>query len=88
MSNKQATKMPDFEADQQDVLKKTFNVQSLADQVERLEKLQKEQASTQQQQAELKQAAPEARSATSSDCTSLSIILHNILSIIKFKVEP
>ena len=49
MSNKQATKMPDFEADQQDVLKKTFNVQSLADQVERLEKLQKEIDSAEEQ---------------------------------------
>ena len=49
MSNKQATKMPDFEADQQDVLKKTFNVQSLADQVERLEKLQKEIESAEEQ---------------------------------------
>ena len=42
MSNKQATKMPDFEADQQDAMKKTDNIQSLADQVERLETLQKE----------------------------------------------
>ena len=29
--------MPDFEADQQDAMKKTDNIQSLADQVERLE---------------------------------------------------
>ena len=34
--------MPDFEADQQDAMKKTDNIQSLADQVERLETLQKE----------------------------------------------
>ena len=37
MSVKNVIKFPDFEADQQDVMKKTFNVQSLADQVERLE---------------------------------------------------
>ena len=30
--------MPDFEADQQDAMKKTDNIQSLADQVEQLEK--------------------------------------------------
>ena len=34
--------MPEFEADQQDSMKKTDNIQSLADQVERLETLQKE----------------------------------------------
>ena len=32
--------MPDFEADQQNVMSKTENIQSLADQVERLESLQ------------------------------------------------
>ena len=37
MSVKQVIKMPDFEADQQDVIKNTGGVQSLADQVERLE---------------------------------------------------
>ena len=42
MSVKQVIKMPDFEADQQDAMKKTDNIQSLADQVERLETLQKE----------------------------------------------
>ena len=33
--------MIDFEKDQQDAMKKTDNIQSLADQVERLEGLQK-----------------------------------------------
>ena len=33
--------MIDFEKDQQEVIKKTDNIQSLADQVERLEQLQK-----------------------------------------------
>ena len=33
--------MPDFEADQQDAMKKTENIQSLADQVEKLESLNK-----------------------------------------------
>ena len=37
MSIKQKIKMPDFAADQQDAMKKTENIQSLADQVERLE---------------------------------------------------
>ena len=37
MSIKQVIKMPDFEADQQDAMKNTGGVQSLADQVERLE---------------------------------------------------
>ena len=37
MSVKQVIKMPDFEADQQDAMKRTDNIQSLADQVERLE---------------------------------------------------
>ena len=37
MSVKQRIVMPDFEADQQDAMKKTGNIQSLADQVERLE---------------------------------------------------
>ena len=37
MSIKQKIVMPDFEADQQDAMKKTDNIQSLADQVERLE---------------------------------------------------
>ena len=32
--------MPDFEADQQDAMKRTDNIQSLADQVEKLESLQ------------------------------------------------
>ena len=41
MSIKQKIKMPDFEADQQDAMKKTENIQSLADQVEKLEYLQK-----------------------------------------------
>ena len=40
MSIKQQIKMPDFEADQQDAMKKTDNIQSLADQVEKLESLQ------------------------------------------------
>ena len=34
--------MPDFEADQQDAMKKTENIQSLADQVEKLESLIKD----------------------------------------------
>ena len=33
--------MPDFEADQQDAMKKTESIQSLADQVEKLESLNK-----------------------------------------------
>ena len=37
MSVKQKIVMPDFEADQQDAMKKTDNIQSLADQVESLE---------------------------------------------------
>ena len=37
MSIKQKIKMPDFEADQQVAMKKTDNIQSLADQVEALE---------------------------------------------------
>ena len=37
MSVKQVIKMPDFEADQQDAMKRTDNIQSLAEQVERLE---------------------------------------------------
>ena len=41
MSIKQKIKMPDFEADQQDAMKKTTNIHSLADQVEKLESLQK-----------------------------------------------
>ena len=40
MAIKQKIKMPDFEADQQDAMKKTENIQSLADQVEKLESLQ------------------------------------------------
>ena len=40
MSIKQRIVMPDFEADQQDAMKKTDNIQSLADQVERLEGMQ------------------------------------------------
>ena len=39
MSIKQRIVMPDFEADQQDAMKKTDNIQSLADQVEKLESL-------------------------------------------------
>ena len=39
MSVKQQIKMPDFEADQQDAMKKTGNIQSLADQVENLEEI-------------------------------------------------
>ena len=34
--------MIDFEKDQQEVIKKTDNIQSLADQVERLESMQKQ----------------------------------------------
>ena len=41
MAIKQKIKMPDFEADQQDAMKKTDNIQSLADQVEKLESLNK-----------------------------------------------
>ena len=41
MSIKQRIVMPDFEADQQDAMKRTDNIQSLADQVEKLEDLQK-----------------------------------------------
>ena len=41
MSIKQKIKMPDFEADQQDAMKKTEGIQSLADQVEKLESLNK-----------------------------------------------
>ena len=37
MSIKQKIVMPDFEADQQDAMKKTTNIHSLADQVEALE---------------------------------------------------
>ena len=37
MSVKQVIKMPDFEADQQNAMSKTENIQSLADQVENLE---------------------------------------------------
>ncbi len=40
MSIKQRIVMPDFEKDQQDAMKKTDNIQSLADQVEKLESLQ------------------------------------------------
>ena len=40
MNIKQRIKMPDFEADQQNVMSKTENIRSLADQVERLESLQ------------------------------------------------
>jgi len=36
--------MIDFEKDQQEVIKKTGNIQSLADQVERLESMQKQVA--------------------------------------------
>ena len=42
MSIKQRIKMPDFEADQQNVMSKTDNIQSLADQVERLEAMQQQ----------------------------------------------
>ena len=45
MSIKQQIKMKDtinFEADQQDAMKKTDNIQSLADQVERLEAMQQQ----------------------------------------------
>jgi hypothetical protein len=42
MSIKQRIVMPDFEADQQDAMKKTDNIQSLADQVERLEGMQQQ----------------------------------------------
>jgi|TARA_R100001591_G_scaffold57013_2_gene66583 hypothetical protein len=41
MAIKQKIKMPDFEADQQDAMKKTTNIHSLADQVEKLESLNK-----------------------------------------------
>ena len=41
MSVKQKIVMPDFEADQQDAMKKTENIHSLADQVEKLESLHK-----------------------------------------------
>ena len=41
--------MIDFEKDQQNAMKKTENIQSLADQVERLEKLQKEIESAEEQ---------------------------------------
>ena len=36
----------DFEKDQQDAMKRTDNIQSLADQVEKLESLQKRQEKT------------------------------------------
>ena len=45
MSIKQQIKFKDeinFEADQQDAMKKTDNIQSLADQVERLEAMQQQ----------------------------------------------
>ena len=45
MSIKQQIKFKDeinFEADQQDAMKRTDNIQSLADQVEKLEDLQKD----------------------------------------------
>ena len=46
--------MPDFEADQQDAMKKTGNIQSLADQVERLEDFDFSIKNTEEQLKELK----------------------------------
>ena len=46
--------MPDFEADQQDAMKKTSNIQSLADQVERLENFDFSIKNTEEQLKELK----------------------------------
>tara|TARA_R100001594_G_scaffold1433_2_gene6317 strand:+ start:434 stop:718 length:285 start_codon:yes stop_codon:yes gene_type:complete len=54
MSVKNVVKFSDFEADQQDVMKKTFNVQSLADQVERLEGVASDIDSTEEKLKELK----------------------------------
>ena len=54
MSVKQVAKMPDFEADQQDAMKRTDNIQSLADQVERLEGVASNIEATEGQLKELK----------------------------------
>ena len=54
MSVKQQIKMPDFEADQQDAMKRTDNIQSLADQVERLENFDFSIKNTEEQLKELK----------------------------------
>jgi hypothetical protein len=54
MSVKQKIVMPDFEADQQDAMKKTDNIQSLADQVERLENFDFSIKNTEEQLKELK----------------------------------
>ena len=50
--------MIDFEKDQQEVIKKTDNIQSLADQVERLEQLQR---SIENQEENLKSSKKEIR---------------------------
>ena len=54
MSVKQKIVMPDFEADQQDAMKKTDNIQSLADQVERLEGVANDIDATEEQLKNLK----------------------------------
>jgi ABC-type phosphate transport system auxiliary subunit len=54
MSVKQVIKMPDFEADQQDTMKRTDNIQSLADQVQRLEDFDFSIKNTEEQLKELK----------------------------------
>ena len=54
MSVKQKIVLPDFEADQQDAMKKTDNIQSLADQVERLEGVANDIDATEEQLKNLK----------------------------------
>ena len=54
MSIKQKIVMPDFEADQQDAMKKTTNIHSLADQVTRLEDFEFSIKNTEEQLKEMK----------------------------------
>ena len=54
MSVKQKIVMPDFEADQQDAMKQTNNIQTLADQVERLEGVANDIDATEEQLKNLK----------------------------------
>ena len=54
MSIKQKIVMPDFEADQQDEMKKTTNIHSLADQVTRLEDFEFSIKNTEEQLKEMK----------------------------------
>ena len=48
--------MPDFEADQQDAMKKTTNIHSLADQVTRLEDFEFSIKNTEEQLKEMKKS--------------------------------